>query len=207
MDFRTIDFETATADRNSPCEIGLTFVEGGRIVSTRSWLIKPLCYPYFNYWNIAIHGIKPEDVRDKPEFHHLWKEILPLIENKFLIAHNASFDFSVLRKTLEAYRLPFPSINYACSVIFSKKVWEGLPAYDLKTLCRFNNIEFNHHRAAADSRATAELTLKAFDKVGIPSLETFTEKFRTTVGQIFDGGYTPSKARKISKPKNSTTIL
>ena len=76
----------------------------------------------FNSFNISIHGIKPSDVADKPEFDVLWNEIKPLIENKFLIAHNAGFDFSVLRKTLEAYNLPFPELEYSCSYIFSKKV-------------------------------------------------------------------------------------
>jgi DNA polymerase III subunit epsilon len=40
MDFITLDFETATSQRDSPCEIGLTFVSGGQIVETKSWLIK-----------------------------------------------------------------------------------------------------------------------------------------------------------------------
>ena len=58
MDFVTIDFETATAQRDSPCEIGLTFVENFRIVDSKSWLIKPL-YEEFNSFNISIHGIEP----------------------------------------------------------------------------------------------------------------------------------------------------
>ena len=120
MEFITIDFETATAQRDSPCEIGLTFVSGGQIVDTKSWLIKPM-YDEFDYFNILIHGIRPEHVADKPEFNELWKEIKPLVENKFLIAHNAGFDISVLRRTLEAYQLPLPTLNYSCSYIFSKK--------------------------------------------------------------------------------------
>lgn len=86
MNFITIDFETATSDRNSPCEIGLTFVKDRNIVETKSWLIKPM-YNQFNYFNVLIHGIKPEHVVDKPEFNELWKEIKPLLENQFLIAH------------------------------------------------------------------------------------------------------------------------
>ena len=45
MDFITIDFETATTDRDSPCEIGLTFVEKNEIKDVESWLIKPLMVP------------------------------------------------------------------------------------------------------------------------------------------------------------------
>ena len=96
MDFIAIDFETATSDRNSPCEIGLTFVENWEIKETRSWLIKPKCYPYFNPVNISIHGIRPEHVVNEPEFDEIWHEIKPFLEQKLLIAHNASYDFIVL---------------------------------------------------------------------------------------------------------------
>lgn len=200
MDFITIDFETATSQRDSPCELGLTFVRNWQIIETRSWLIKPR-YNNFDYYNILIHGIRPEHVANEPEFNKLWAEIKPLIENQFLIAHNASFDFSVLRKTLETYQIPFPTLNYSCSYIFSKKVWYGLAAYDLKSLCNLNNIQFNHHRAGADSKATAELVLKAFSVAGVSSLENFSEKLQTTIGQLYEGGYKPSQAKRISKRK------
>jgi DNA polymerase-3 subunit epsilon len=206
MNFITIDFETATAQRDSPCEIGLTFVRNSQIVETKSWLIKPI-YDYFDSFNMYIHGITPEHVSKEPEFNQLWKEIGPLLENQFLIAHNAGFDMSVLRRTLQAYQLPFPTLTYSCSYIFSKKVWEGLPSYDLKTLCKINNIHLNHHRAAADSRATAELTLKAFAIAGVHSIDDFPEKLKTTVGKLYDGGYTSSETKRIYKAKEPANIV
>jgi len=205
MNFITIDFETATVDRDSPCEIGLTFVEDLKIMDTKSWLIKPTYYPNFDFFNILIHGIEPVDVANEPEFDVIWKEVKPLIENKFLIAHNAGFDFSVLRRTLDTYNLEYPTLDYSCSYIFSKKVWEGLPAYDLKTLCHFNNIDLKHHRAAADSRATAELAIKAFQLAGVATKEDFPEKLRTIVGRLFSGGYKPSETK--NKPKDLTKIV
>jgi len=200
MNFITIDFETATAERNSPCEIGLTFVENNQIIDVKSWLIKPECYPDFDGFNISIHGITPQDVKDSPEFNELWIEILPLINNKFLIAHNAGFDVGVLRRTLETYNLPFPELNYSCSYIFSKKVWEGLPAYDLKTLCRINEIPLIHHRAGPDSEATAKLAIKAFEIAEIQSIDDFPDKLKTIVGRLYNGGYKPSTTKYIGKP-------
>ncbi len=201
MEFVTIDFETATSQRNSPCEIGLTFVKDGVINDTKSWLIKPLNERFDNF-NILIHGIRPEHVKDQPEFNELWTEILPLIENKFLIAHNAGFDISVLRRTLETYNIPYPSLYYSCSYIFSKRVWHGLPSYDLKTLCKINNINLKHHRAGSDSRATAELALKAFKISGVSSIGNFTEKLNTTIGQLYEGGYKPSETKRIYNTKD-----
>ncbi len=191
MDFVTIDFETATAQRDSPCEIGLTFVENFEIVESRSWLIKPF-YEEFDSYNIFIHGISPKDVKDKPEFDELWTEIKPLIENRFLIAHNAAFDFSVLRKTLERYNLSFPIIDYSCSYLISKKIWKGLPSYDLKSLCNIYNIDFIHHRAEADSLATAKLITHMFKENLIFTKGDITDILHLNLGRLFTNGYQPS---------------
>lgn len=208
MNFITIDFETANAERHSPCEIGLTFVQNRKIVETRSWLIKPKQYPMFDPFNILIHGIRPEDVAECDEFDMLWqKEIKTLVQGQFLIAHNAGFDISVLRNTLNAYHIPFPSIQYSCSYIFSKRVWEKMLSYDLKSLCRLNKIELNHHRAGSDSRACAELCIKAFEQLDVSSIEQFSEKFRITIGQIYEGGYKSSETKRISKPQDLSKII
>lgn len=207
MDFIAIDFETATSDRDSPCEIGLTLVKDGHIQETKSWLVKPPCYPHFHAFNISIHGIKPQDVKDSPTFDQLWPELLPYFENQFLIAHNAGFDFSVLRRTLDTYNLSYPSLNYSCSYIFSRKVWAGMPAYDLKSLCKAHNIEFSHHRAGADSRAAAELSLKAFECSGVTCLEDFPDKLQTIPGSLFLGGYKPSETKRNHSKKDLTKIV
>ena len=147
---------------------------------------------------ISIHGITPKDVKNSPKFDELWQDLHPMVNGKFLIAHNAGFDISVLRRTLETYQLPFPNIQYSCSYIFSRKVWVGLPSYDLKTLCRVNEIPLVHHRAGPDSEATAKLAIKAFEKAEILTMEDFPDKLRTIVGRLYDGGYKPSTTKYIA---------
>ncbi len=191
MDFITIDFETATAERDSACEIGLAFVENDQLIETKSWLIKPPSYPYFDGFNVSIHGIRPEDVADSPTFEQLWPELEPLLSGKFLIAHNAGFDMSVLRHTLQHYHIPLPRFDYSCSYLFSKRVWEDLPSYGLSSLCRMNNIKFSHHRAGADAEATAKLCLLAFNRMGAHSPLDFPKKMRTLVN-----GFPDSSLRK-----------
>jgi DNA polymerase III subunit epsilon len=207
IDFVAIDFETATSDKYSPCEIGLTTVKNGKIVEVQSWLIKPFSYPHFDPFNIMIHGIKPKDVANEPEFPEVWNKIQPLLENKLIIAHNAGFDLSVLRSTLGYYNLPFPNLKYVCSYIISKKVWSGIPSYDLKTLCQVHGISLNHHRAGNDSKACAELTLKALAESGTVSIDEFPEKLKTTIGQLYPGGYKPSESKRIYQVKNLALIV
>jgi len=208
MDFIAIDFETATSDRDSPCEIGLTFVKDNKVVDTKSWLIKPKQFPDFNPFNIEIHGIHPNDVADKPEFNELWNsEIKALLENQFVVAHNAGFDFSVLRRTLDSYKIPFPSLQYACSYMLAKKVWEGLLYYDLKSLCKYHNISTEHHRAGSDSLSCAELSIKVFENAEVNTIVELSEKLRFSIGQLYDGGYRPSETKKIYKPHYLSQIV
>lgn len=187
MDFITIDFETATSYGDSACEIGLTFVRDGRIEGSYGRLIRPPANR-FDYWNTKIHGIRPVDVEWEPGFDEVWKELAPRLENQFLIAHNAPFDLSVLRKSLEHYRLEVPSLLYACSVQLSKKVWKGLPGYNLKYLCSHHGIPLNHHRAEADSLATAQLCIKAFEAAEITSVQDIRTKLKTHVWQMRANG-------------------
>ncbi len=201
MDFITIDFETANSYRNSACEIGLSFVKDNQIIETKSWLIRPKIN-HFDPMNISIHGITAGDVWKEPRFDELWKsDLKDLLENQFLIAHNASFDFSVLRKTLDAYDLPYPDLSYSCSYLFAKKIWTEMPRYDLKTLCNQNEIYFRHHRAGSDADATAQLALKGFEKMNITCQETFSKKLEITIGKLFKGGYIPSTNHKKAKRK------
>jgi len=146
-------------------------------------------------------------VKNEPEFPEIWRIIKPMIENKFLLAHNAGFDFSVLRWTLDYYNLDFPELQYACSYIISKKVWQGLPAYDLKTLCQINKINLKHHKAESDSKACAELTIKALELSGTNSIEEFPDKLKTSIGRLYNGGYNPSNTKREYKAKDLSKIV
>jgi len=182
MDFVALDFETATNDRHNPCEIGLTFVENNRIVETKSWLIKP---QHFDPSYKRFHGMKPKDVSSSPAFPEVWKEVRPLIEGKFVIAHNASvFDIVVLRKTLKHFGLPYPNITYGCTIKFAKKVFPGRNSYALDVLCETHKISFSHHRAGEDARACAELALIMFKKYGIVSVEDISSKLYINLGRL-----------------------
>ena len=114
MDWAAIDFETANADRASACALGLVVVQETQIVKHRSWLIRPskMC---FDLNNVMIHGITAEHVADKPTFAELWDEVHSEIQGMPLVAHNASFDISVLRHTLDDYRIPYPELDYYCT--------------------------------------------------------------------------------------------
>ena len=91
----------------------------------------------FDRFNIALTGITPEMVADKPTFPELWREIGPLMDSGLLIAHNAPFDMSVLAKCLRDYGIFFHrQVPYACTCQMSRRLLPQLPNHRLDTLCR-----------------------------------------------------------------------
>jgi len=169
MNFTAIDFETAHA--NYPCEIGLTKVENGQIIDSKSWLIKPACFPYMNYWNQRVHGISAANVANSLTFEEQWSELKNWLEDSILVAHNAAFDMRVLRAALEHYNLAIPNVEYFCSVSLSRKIWKNLSSHSLDAVCIHHNIHFNHHRAGDDAKACAMIVLKGFESVQAKSVE------------------------------------
>ena len=163
MTFTAIDFETAHA--SFPCEIGLTRVIDGVITGSKSWLIKPACFPYMNPWNQRVHGISSSDVSTAATFDELWSELQPWFEDSILVAHNAAFDMRVLRSALAYYELAIPRVEYFCSVNLSRKVWKQLSSHSLSSVSQFHNIHFNHHRAGDDSEVCAMIAIKAFETI------------------------------------------
>lgn len=211
MDFVALDFETASPEKFNACEIGLSFVENGRIVATKSWFIKPPCYPnFYKYFN----NITPLDVAKSPQFPGVWKEIYPLIEGKFVLMHNAPFDIEVLCTTLVYYGLPLPNITYGCTLQIARIVFPGRKRsknidkpYGLAALCKTHKITFNHHHAGEDARACAELALKMFEKHGIFSVEDIESEFNIRIGRLKATGerYRPyKKGNPKSKSKKHT---
>ncbi|MCS3528761.1 3'-5' exonuclease [Chryseobacterium sp. JUb7] len=184
MDFCAIDFETATHDRSSACELGICMVQDSKIVETKTWLIKPPSFPYFNKFNVAVHGIQPDDVKDSPSFDEIWYEVEEMMYGTLMIAHNASFDAGVLRGCLDHYGMFKPNLNYLCSIQLAKKSWNYLPKYGLKHLAEYHQIQFKHHRAGDDAEACAKISLLAFEKLFLTSNEEVQEYMKLKIKKL-----------------------
>ena len=96
--FVAIDVETANSFRGSVCELGLIRIVDGVVDETFTSLVRPHTdHAHFDAINISIHGIRPAEVGDSPEFVDLWPSIQEFIGELPLVAHNAAFDTGALR--------------------------------------------------------------------------------------------------------------
>ncbi|SMP10006.1 3'-5' exonuclease [Chryseobacterium profundimaris] len=184
MDFCAIDFETATHERNSACELGVCIVQDSKIVETKTWLIKPPSFPYFNPFNVDVHGILPDHVKDAPTFDDIWYEVEEMMYGTLMIAHNAGFDAGVLRGCLNHYGIFTPKLNYLCSIQLAKKSWNYLPRYGLKNLAEYHQLSFNHHRAGDDAEVCAKISLLAFEKLFLSTNEEINDIMKLKIKKL-----------------------
>lgn len=172
LNFTAIDFETANGSPASPCAVGLVKVVEGKIVDTYSTLIQPP-YPqdWFEPFNIKVHGITPDDVKDAPSWDVALEQMLTFISGDDLIAHNAGFDMGVLKASALAIDAVLPDLRYGCSLIMARKTY-NLESYKLNQVAYAIGIEeFNHHDALADSEACARIVIHMANRHGVDNLD------------------------------------
>lgn len=173
LSFLAIDFETASPNqRASACAVGFAVVDAGTIVNAGKALINPdIPDGEWGAINTGIHGIHPADVRTAPKFFSACDSMLALASDLPLIAHNASFDMSVLRAEHERWGVAVPGYRYACSLQLARQVWPDLPSVSLPRVAWHLGIELDHHNPESDARACALITMAAIVRVGATSLD------------------------------------
>nr|WP_316656934.1 3'-5' exonuclease [uncultured Gellertiella sp.] len=189
-----IDFETASEERGSACSVGLAWVENGTITRVEERLIRPKTMR-FSGMNIAIHGIRPEDVEDAPEFPEVMEEFAGDFRAYPLLAHNAAFDFSVWRGALDQYRLAYPEITYFCSLKMVQKVWPHLPSHKLNVVAEHLKLRFRHHNAGEDAALCAAAALGVAQSLKVRDLAQIAARIRMTPGRLHARGYDPCSCK------------
>ena len=158
-DFTAIDFETATWQPSSICQVGLVRVEGGVVVDTYDQLVQPPNNYYYQR-NIDVHGILPQETADAPTFDRVWHDFKHHIIDQMVVAHNSAFDFNCLSHTLAYYDEVQPTFEGQCT----RKIFRRGLSY----LSKKYKIELNHHNALSDAHACAQLYLIHLRRQALP---------------------------------------
>lgn len=195
ISFTAIDFETANNYRASVCAVGLTKVRAGKVVEQAEWLMKPLPgYEEFAAVNVSIHGITAAHVRGMPDWRGIYGPMMDFIGGDALVAHNASFDRSVVAKANEACGIPMPEVDFHCTLTLARKHLE-LAHYTLSEVVAALDLPaFNHHDAGDDARASALIAIELARRSGAVSLEDLwpvrAAKRSTGTPSYYASGYT-----------------
>ena len=151
VEYVAIDFETANANLTSACSIGIVGAANGKIVFEKHFLINP--QEEFLLYNVLIHGITEEMVKNEPTFDQLWDDIKELLDGTIVFAHSAPFDLAVLKSLLDRYNLEYPNIKVGCTLKVSKIAFKGiLENCKLNTISNYLEVEHLHHNAISDAK-------------------------------------------------------
>src|SRR5699024_12765086 len=83
-----------------------------------------------------------------------------LIDGTPVVAHNAKFDFTALKRGCAAAGIDVPDVAFACTLLWARRVGLQVEDYRLPTLAReAGAADFDHHDAAADAAACAKVAL------------------------------------------------
>ena len=183
--FLAIDFETANAQRGSACALGWAQFQDGRALDSGRLLINPqLPDKQWDSFNIAIHGIEPEDVRGAPTFTEVWSLIAPCTAAGPLVAHNASFDMSVLRAELARSGVAPAPFRYVCSARLSRAAWPEMLSVSLPIVADELGIELDHHNPCADATASGQILLAALEQIGVATIAEALKKTGRQWGEV-----------------------
>lgn len=168
-DYTVVDVETPNNMRSSICQIGLREIRGGKIVYEYSSLVNP--EDEFTPICINVHHIWPQDVKDSPTFEQVWNILAEHYRDHIIVAHSASFDVTVISRTLARYGINLNNVDYLCSHLLAKRIFSQLAkerdkielpeSYSLESLCHYYHIDLSHHHDAMSDTVACHLVFEA----------------------------------------------
>ena len=155
--FICFDIETTglSAARDKITEIGAVKVVNGKITDTFSTFVNPgISIPQKI---VELTGITDAMVKDAPSQSEAVASFLEFAGDSVLVAHNAPFDTSFIRKTCEDMGREY---NYTSidTVAISRAIFTDIKNCKLDTVAKYLRLgSFNHHRAIDDAEMLAKI--------------------------------------------------
>lgn len=166
--FIALDVETAGKTIGGICQIGLCFVSGTGSLQTYSVLVDP--EEPFKPFNTDLHGISADTVAGAGTFPTVYMALFELLNTHSLVQHS-TFDEKALTAACARYDLPMITSHWTNSVAIARQAWpalKGAGGHGLANLKKHLALEFHHHDAGEDARASASVILRAEEVLGMP---------------------------------------
>ncbi len=155
--YAILDIETTGGQFNEEgiTEIAIYKFDGYEVVDQFISLINPEIpiQPFV----VKLTGINNAMLRSAPKFFEVAKRIIEITSDCVLVAHNASFDYRILRTEFRRLGYDF-NVKTLCTVELSKKLLPEQESHSLGKLVRALGIPMtDRHRASGDAMATVKL--------------------------------------------------
>jgi DNA polymerase-3 subunit epsilon len=162
--YAILDIETTGGQFNEEgiTEIAIYKFDGHEIVDQFISLVNPEIpiQPFV----VKLTGINNAMLHSAPKFFEVAKRIIEMTNDCVLVAHNADFDYRILRTEFRRLGYDF-NVKTLCTVELSKKLLPEQPSHSLGKLVRALGIPMaDRHRASGDAMATVKLFKMLLDK-------------------------------------------
>ena len=135
-------------------------------------------------------GINSKMLRSAPRFFEIAKRIIEITKDCVIVAHNADFDYRILRTEFKRLGYNFEK-NSLCTVSLSQQLLPNMESYKLGKLVRSLGIPISdRHRAQGDALATVKLFELLLEKDS-------SKKILKSQIKVLHGERVPSKYLKI----------
>lgn len=155
--YAILDIETTGGKYNEEgiTEIAIHRFDGQQVVDKFISLVNPEreIQPFV----VNLTGINNNMLRTAPKFYEVAKRIVEITKDTVLVAHNAQFDYRILRTEFRRLGYNFER-KTLCTVDLSKKLIPEAESHSLGKLVRSLGIAVSdRHRANGDAMATLKL--------------------------------------------------
>jgi DNA polymerase-3 subunit epsilon len=155
--YAVLDIETTGGKYNEEgiTEIAIHKFDGHDVVDSFISLVNPEkdIQPFV----VNLTGINNKMLRTAPKFHEVAKRIVEITQDTVIVAHNAQFDYRILRTEFRRLGYNFER-KTLCTVDLSKTLLPDAESYSLGKLVRSLGIPVtDRHRANGDALATIKL--------------------------------------------------
>ncbi|SCY54625.1 DNA polymerase-3 subunit epsilon [Flavobacterium anhuiense] len=162
--YAILDIETTGGQFNEEgiTEIAIYKFDGHEVVDQFISLVNPEIpiQPFV----VKLTGINNAMLRSAPKFYEVAKRIIEITQDCVIVAHNASFDYRILRTEFRRLGYDFEA-KTLCTVELAKKLIPEQPSYSLGKLVRSLGIPMaDRHRASGDAMATTKLFKMLLEK-------------------------------------------
>lgn len=174
-EFVVFDIETTgfSSENHRIIEIGAVKIKEGKIIESFNELINPSVD--IPYQITELTGINNEMVMDKDSIEKILPKFMEFCNGTILVAHNAPFDVSFIRKNCRDLHIEFNNAVMD-TIPLCKFLLPELKRYKLNVVAKHLGISLeNHHRAVDDATATGEILLKCFDRLKERDIHTLKE--------------------------------
>ena len=155
--YSVLDIETTGGKFNEEgiTEIAIYKFDGHEIIDQFSSLVNP--EKPIQEFVVKLTGINNKMLRNAPKFYEIAKRIVEITKETIIIAHNAAFDYRILRTEFQRLGFDFER-NTLCTVELSQQLLPDEASYSLGKLTRSLGIPIaDRHRATGDALATVKL--------------------------------------------------